>query len=106
MFLSTLCPPRDLWEREGEVSLSPETVCDAIFGLAVFGVTVMKALLAEVYKKYIFEEQQSKFSPWKVLRAIGLSSMGGLNFNGRIGPISTWYFTGAFNYTESFPSAS
>jgi hypothetical protein len=57
-------------------------VCDAIFGLAIFGVAVTKTVLSEVYKKYIFEEHRSKFAPWRVLRAIDLSSVGGLNFNG------------------------
>jgi hypothetical protein len=57
-------------------------VCDALFGLAIFGVAVTKTVLGEVYKKYIFEDHRSKFAPWRVLRAIDLSSVGGLNFNG------------------------
>jgi hypothetical protein len=39
-------------------------------------------MLSELYQKYFFNEQRSIFSPWKVLRAIDLSSVGGLNYNG------------------------
>jgi hypothetical protein len=58
------------------------TVCHALFGAAIFGAAVTKAVLSEVYKKYIFEEHRSTFAPWRVLRAIDLSPVGGLNFNG------------------------
>jgi len=57
-------------------------VCDAIFGLAIFGASVTKTVLGEVYKKYIFEDHRSMFAPWRVIRAIDLSSIGRLNFNG------------------------
>ncbi len=58
------------------------TICECIFGTALFGVTATKMVLAEVYKQYILAEQQSKFSNWWVLRAIDLSPVSGLNYNG------------------------
>jgi hypothetical protein len=58
------------------------TVCHALFGATIFGAVVMKAVLSEVYKSYIFEENFSMFAPWGVLRAIDLSPVGGHNFNG------------------------
>jgi hypothetical protein len=58
------------------------TVCHALFGAAIFGAAVTKDVLSEVYKKYIFEEHRSTFASWRVLRAIDLSPVGGLNFNG------------------------
>jgi hypothetical protein len=57
-------------------------VCDAVFGLAIFGVTITKTVLAEVHKKYIYDEYKDKFAAWRLLRAIDLSPVGGLNFNG------------------------
>jgi hypothetical protein len=39
-------------------------------------------MMAELYHKYFLPEQRSVFAPWKVLRAIDLSSVGGLNYNG------------------------
>jgi hypothetical protein len=57
-------------------------VCDALFHNCIFGVDVTKSMLSEIYKKFFFHEQRSVFSPWKVLRAIDLSSVGGLNYNG------------------------
>jgi len=58
------------------------TVCDCIFGAAVFGATATKAVLSEVHKKYILAEHQRTFSNWRVLRAIDLSPVSGLNYNG------------------------
>jgi hypothetical protein len=57
-------------------------VCHALFGAAIFGAAVTMAVLSEVYKKYIFEEHCSMFASLRVLRAIDLSPVGGLNFNG------------------------
>jgi hypothetical protein len=58
------------------------TICEAIFGAAIFGAAVTKTVLAEVYKKYIFEDHRSSFAPWRVLKVIDLSPVGGLNYNG------------------------
>jgi hypothetical protein len=49
------------------------TVCDAIFEKAIFGASVTKLVLQEIYKKYIYKEHRSLFAPWKILRAIDLS---------------------------------
>jgi hypothetical protein len=38
-------------------------VCDAVFGLAIFGIAVTKTVLAEVHKKYIYDEEKDKFAP-------------------------------------------
>jgi hypothetical protein len=58
------------------------TVVDCLFSSALFGVEVTKVVLAEVYKKFIFNEHQNTFASWKVLKAIDLSLVGGLNYNG------------------------
>lgn len=58
------------------------TVCDCIFGTALFGIEATRVALSEVYKKYIYDNQHSTFSSWRVLRAIDLSPVGGLNYNG------------------------
>jgi hypothetical protein len=54
----------------------------ALFQNCVFGVEATKAMLSDLYKKFYFQEQRNVFAPWKVLRAIDLSSVGGLNYNG------------------------
>jgi hypothetical protein len=38
--------------------------------------------LQETYDNYFFKDMRNKFAPWKVLKAIDLSSVGGLNYNG------------------------
>jgi hypothetical protein len=58
------------------------TICEAVFDNAIFGIDVTKVALSELYKKYFFAEQRERFAPWKVLKAIDLSSVGGLNYNG------------------------
>jgi hypothetical protein len=57
-------------------------MCDALFQICIFGADSIKTMLSKLFKKYFFNEQRSIFSPWKVLRAINLSSVGGLNYNG------------------------
>ncbi len=57
-------------------------VCEAIFDNAIFGIEATKVALSELYKKYFFVEQRERFAPWKVLKAIDLSAVGGLNYNG------------------------
>jgi hypothetical protein len=42
---------------------------------------VTKQALRELYKEYIYEEQKFLFAPWKLLRAIDMSAVGGLNYN-------------------------
>jgi len=58
------------------------TVCEVLFAQAIFGAEVTGKVLNEVYQKYSFKEQRQVFAPWKVLRAINTSSVGGLNYNG------------------------
>jgi hypothetical protein len=58
------------------------TICEAVFDNAIFGIDVTKVALSELYKKYFFAEQRERFAQWKVLKAIDLSSVGGLNYNG------------------------
>jgi len=58
------------------------TVCECLFENAIFGEHVTKQVLHELYKKYIYEEQKLLFSPWKLLKAIDMSAVGGLNYNG------------------------
>jgi hypothetical protein len=58
------------------------TVVECLFGSALFGVEVKKVVLAEVYRKFIFNEHQNTFASWRVLKAIDLSPVGGLNYNG------------------------
>ncbi len=57
------------------------TICQALFENAIFGVDATKAALSEMYKKHFFKEQRSLFAAWRVLRAIDLSAVGGLNYN-------------------------
>jgi len=52
------------------------------FKVVFLVLTQLKPCSASYIKKYFFNEQHSIFSPWKVLRAIDLSSVGGLNYNG------------------------
>jgi hypothetical protein len=56
-------------------------VCDALFQNFIFGVDATKTMLSKL-QKIFFREQCATFAPWKVLRAINLSSVGGLNYNG------------------------
>jgi hypothetical protein len=58
------------------------TVFEAVFGHKIFGVESTTTVLQEMYKKFFFNEQRSVFAPWKVLRAIDLSSVRGLTYNG------------------------
>jgi hypothetical protein len=58
------------------------TVVEAVFGQKIFGAELTTTVLCEMYKKFSFNEQRSVFAPWKVLRAIDLSSVGGLKYNG------------------------
>jgi len=58
------------------------TVFEAVFGHKIFGVESTTTVSQEMYKKFFFNEQRSVFAPWKVLRAIDLSSMRGLTYNG------------------------
>jgi len=44
--------------------------------------TPHKYKLHKVHKKYIYDEYKDKYSAWRLLRAIDLSPVGGLNFNG------------------------
>jgi hypothetical protein len=58
------------------------TVCECLFENAIFGAHVMKQVLQELFKKCIYKEQRLLFAPWKLLRAIDISAVGGLNYNG------------------------
>lgn len=55
-------------------------VCKALFEYAIFGIEEMQVM--QSVKKYYFKEQRELFAPWKVLRSIDLSAVGGLNYNG------------------------
>jgi hypothetical protein len=57
-------------------------VCEALFDYAVFGMKATQAVLSELYQKHFFKHTWEMFAPWKVLRAIDLSSVGELNYNG------------------------
>jgi hypothetical protein len=57
-------------------------VCESLFDKAIFGVTATKLVLREVHRKFIYPEQKQIFAPWKILRAIDVSAVGGLNYNG------------------------
>jgi hypothetical protein len=57
-------------------------VCDVLFKNAIFGVESTRAVLDEIYKKYIYMDQRRVFLPWKILRAIDMSIAGSLNYNG------------------------
>jgi len=57
-------------------------VCEALFDNAIFGVEATQVVLKELYQKYFFKQMREMFAPWCVLRAIDLSSVGGLNYNG------------------------
>ena len=56
-------------------------VCEALFDNAIFGVEATQVVLKELYQKYFFKQMREMFAPWCVLRAIDLSSLGGLNYN-------------------------
>ena len=58
------------------------TVVEALFSQKIFGVQATTTVLQEMYKTYFFKEQRAVFAPWRVLRAMDLSSVGGLNYNG------------------------
>ncbi len=60
----------------------PQTICEALFEHAIFGIEETQVMLCEMFKRYFFKEQRELFAPWKVLRAIDLSAVGGLNYNG------------------------
>jgi len=53
-----------------------------LFSQKIFGVLETTTVLQEMYKAYFFKEQRAVFAPWRVLRAMDLSSVGGLNYNG------------------------
>jgi hypothetical protein len=55
---------------------------EAVFSQKNFGVESTTTMLREMYKKIYFKEQCSVFTPWKVFRAIDLSSVGGMTYNG------------------------
>jgi len=57
-------------------------ICEVLFKKCIFGVEATKDMLSELYKQFYYKEQRNVFAPWKVLRAIDLSSVGGLNYNG------------------------
>ncbi len=59
-----------------------QTVCDALLEHAIFGMEATELVLNELYQKYFFKQNREIFSPWKVLKAMGLSAVGGLNYNG------------------------
>jgi hypothetical protein len=59
-----------------------QAVCEALFDRAIFGVEATQVVLNEIYQKYFFKQNREMFAPWKVLRAIDLSAVGGLNYNG------------------------
>jgi len=58
------------------------TLCEVLFGQAIYGAAVTAKVLDELYDKYLFRKQRDLFAPWKILRAIDTSSVGGLNYNG------------------------
>jgi len=57
-------------------------LCETIFDDCIFGAEATKKVMAEMYKRHYFKEQRGLFAPWKVLRAIDQSAVGGLNYNG------------------------
>ncbi len=58
------------------------TVCDAIFEHAIFGLEATEVVLNKMYQKKFFKRNREVFAPWKVLKAMDLSAVGGLNYNG------------------------
>lgn len=58
------------------------TISEVLFGKAIHGAAVTGKVLEELYQKYFFKENRELFAPWKGLRAIDTSSVGGLNYNG------------------------
>jgi hypothetical protein len=58
------------------------TIVDSLFKHSIFGVEATQTMLQETYVNYFFKDMRNKFAPWKVLKAIDLSSVGGLNYNG------------------------
>ncbi len=59
-----------------------QTVCDALFEHAIFGVEPTNSVLHEMYQKYFFQKNRAVFAPWKVLKAMDLSAVSGFNYNG------------------------
>jgi hypothetical protein len=57
-------------------------VCEALFDHAIFGVEATQVVLKKLYQNYFFKQMHEMFALWRVLRAIDLSSVGGLNYNG------------------------
>ena len=58
------------------------TICEVLFDRAIYGAAVTAKVLEEMYQKYFFKEHREIFAPWKVLRAIDVSAVGGLNYSG------------------------
>jgi hypothetical protein len=51
-------------------------VCEALFDHAIFGVEATQLILNELHQ-FFFKQNHEMFAPWKVLRVIDLSAVGG-----------------------------